>query len=119
MPVPTARLPARHGLAALLDWAADHLDADLSVDALAAAGRDVHRVPSSAISPRPPARPRPPGCATSASAAPSSCWNATDATVAAVARRCGFGSPDTLRRHFRRARGVTPEAYRAAFRQSS
>jgi transcriptional regulator GlxA family with amidase domain len=37
------------------------------------------------------------------------------ATIAAVARRCGFGSTDTLRRHFRRARGVTPESYRAAF----
>ncbi|MET0425165.1 MAG: helix-turn-helix domain-containing protein, partial [Actinoplanes sp.] len=37
-------------------------------------------------------------------------------TIQAVARRCGFGSVDTLRRHFRRARGVGPEAYRTAFR---
>jgi transcriptional regulator GlxA family with amidase domain len=40
-----------------------------------------------------------------------------DTTIAAVARHSGFGSPDTLRRHFRRVRGVTPETYRAAFRR--
>jgi transcriptional regulator GlxA family with amidase domain len=37
-------------------------------------------------------------------------------TIAAVAARTGFGSPDTLRRHFARARGTTPEQYRRAFR---
>jgi AraC family transcriptional regulator, transcriptional activator FtrA len=37
------------------------------------------------------------------------------ATIAAIARRCGLGSPDTLRRHFRAVRGVSPEQYRAAF----
>jgi AraC family transcriptional regulator, transcriptional activator FtrA len=38
------------------------------------------------------------------------------ATIAAVARRCGLGSADTLRRHLHRARGVTPEQYRVTFR---
>jgi transcriptional regulator GlxA family with amidase domain len=37
------------------------------------------------------------------------------ATVSAVARRCGLGSADTLRRHLQRARGVTPEQYRTVF----
>jgi transcriptional regulator GlxA family with amidase domain len=37
-------------------------------------------------------------------------------TVSAVAARTGFGSPDTLRRHLARARGVTPEVYRRTFR---
>jgi transcriptional regulator GlxA family with amidase domain len=37
-------------------------------------------------------------------------------TIGAVAVRTGFGSPDTLRGHFARARGTTPEQYRRAFR---
>jgi AraC family transcriptional regulator, transcriptional activator FtrA len=37
-------------------------------------------------------------------------------TIASVAARSGFGSADTLRRHFARARGTTPEQYRRAFR---
>jgi AraC-like DNA-binding protein len=37
-------------------------------------------------------------------------------TIASVSARSGFGSPDTLRRHFIQARGVTPDQYRRAFR---
>lgn len=37
-------------------------------------------------------------------------------TIASVSTRSGFGSPDTLRRHFIHARGVTPSQYRLAFR---
>jgi AraC-like DNA-binding protein len=37
-------------------------------------------------------------------------------TIASVSTHSGFGSPDTLRRHFVRARGVTPDQYRRAFR---
>jgi transcriptional regulator GlxA family with amidase domain len=40
----------------------------------------------------------------------------SDATVEAIAHRAGFGSADTLRRHFVRTRGVAPETYRRAFR---
>ncbi|XVV15872.1 GlxA family transcriptional regulator [Actinoplanes sp. CA-131856] len=103
-------------LAEVLDWAADHLDADLSVTALA--GR-------AAMSPRTFIR-----HFTAATGATPAAWvreqrvrraeqllERADATIAAVARRCGFGSLDTLQRHFRRTRGVSPEAYRAAFRQ--
>jgi transcriptional regulator GlxA family with amidase domain len=117
MPVPDVRLPGTDGLAALLDWAADHLDADLSVDVLAA---------RAAMSTRTFIR-----RFTDATGATPAAWvreqrvrraeqllERADGTVASVARRCGFGSPDTLRRHFRRARGVTPEAYRSAFRQA-
>ncbi|MFG1992268.1 GlxA family transcriptional regulator [Actinoplanes sp. NPDC048988] len=102
-------------LAGLLDWAADHLDADLSVTALAA---------RAAMSPRTFIR-----HFTAATGATPAAWvreqrvrraeqllERADATIAAVARRCGFGSLDTLQRHFRRARGVSPEAYRTAFR---
>ncbi|MCA1983363.1 helix-turn-helix domain-containing protein [Nocardioides nematodiphilus] len=39
----------------------------------------------------------------------------TDAGIDRIAARCGLGSAATLRRHFVRALGVTPTAYRAAF----
>jgi transcriptional regulator GlxA family with amidase domain len=103
------------GLAELLDWAAGHLSDDLSVPAMAT---------RAAMSPRTFVR-----HFEAATGATPAAWvrdqrvrkaeqllERADVTVAAVARRCGFGSADTLRRHFRRVRGVTPESYRAAFR---
>lgn len=39
-------------------------------------------------------------------------------TVDAVAARCGFGSPETMRRAFLRALGVGPADYRARFRST-
>lgn len=36
-------------------------------------------------------------------------------TVAAIARRCGFGTAETLRRSLRRHLGVSPEGYRRRF----
>jgi transcriptional regulator GlxA family with amidase domain len=39
----------------------------------------------------------------------------TDDTVDVVARRCGFGTAETLRRSFHRHLGVGPDAYRARF----
>jgi AraC family transcriptional regulator, transcriptional activator FtrA len=98
----------------LLEWAVRHLDADLSVGALAA---------RAAMSPRSFVR-----HFTAATGATPGAWvrdqrvrraeellESDRTTIAAIARRCGFGSIDTLRRHFRRARGVTPESYRTAF----
>lgn len=40
----------------------------------------------------------------------------TDASVEQIAASCGMGTAATLRRHFQRAVGVTPTAYRATFR---
>ncbi|GLW71811.1 hypothetical protein Kpho02_41100 [Kitasatospora phosalacinea] len=40
----------------------------------------------------------------------------SDLSVDDVARRCGFRSPVALRGHFRRQLGVSPAAYRTAFR---
>jgi len=98
----------------LLEWVATHLDADLSVGALAA---------RAAMSPRSFVR-----HFTAATGATPAAWvrdqrirraeellESDRATVAAIARRCGFGSIDTLRRHFRKVRGVTPESYRSSF----
>jgi AraC family transcriptional activator FtrA len=113
-PVADPREAPSRTLAALLDWAASHLDGDLSVEALAA------RV---AMSPRTFVR----HFAEATGTTPAG-WVRDQRVrlaeellerggmpIGAVARRCGLGSPDTLRRHLRRARGVTPEQYRAAF----
>jgi AraC family transcriptional activator FtrA len=113
--LPVAAPDAGPGLAGLLDWAADHLDADLSVDALAV---------RAAMSPRTFIR-----HFTAATGTTPAAWvreqrvrraeqllEQADATIASVARHSGFGSVDTLRRQFRRVRGVGPEAYREAFK---
>lgn len=115
-PMPVAA-PGSGDLAPLLDWAAGHLAGDLSVESLAQ---------RAAMSTRTFIR-----RFTDATGATPAAWvreqrvrqaeqmlERDHATIAAVARHCGFGSPDTLRRQFRRVRGVTPEAYRAAFRRS-
>jgi len=117
VPIANDRRPGADGLSALLDWAADHLADDLSVNALAL---------RAAMSTRTFIR-----RFTEATGATPATWvreqrvrraeqllERESATIASVARRCGFGSPDTLRRQFRRVRGVSPEAYRAAFRPS-
>jgi transcriptional regulator GlxA family with amidase domain len=39
----------------------------------------------------------------------------TDLPLEDIVRRCGFGSPSSLRLHFRRALGTSPNAYREAF----
>jgi transcriptional regulator GlxA family with amidase domain len=107
--------PPGDGLAELLDWIAAHLTEDLSVEALAT---------RAAMSPRTFIR-----HFVAATGDTPAAWvraqrvrraeellERSHLPIAAVGRRCGFGSADTLRRHFRRIRGVTPETYRAAFR---
>ncbi|MFI5889871.1 GlxA family transcriptional regulator [Actinoplanes sp. NPDC051513] len=114
--VPIA-FPGSGDLAGLLDWAADHLGENLTVGALAQRATMSTRTFIRRF--------------TEATGATPAAWvreqrvrraeqllEKESATIAAVARHCGFGSPDTLRRQFRKVRGVTPEAYRAAFRQS-
>jgi transcriptional regulator GlxA family with amidase domain len=113
-PVADPRRAGSDGLSALLDWAAGHLDEDLSVDALAL---------RAAMSPRTFAR-----HFTDATGTTPAAWvrdqrvrraeellESGAGTVASVARRCGLGSADTLRRHLVRMRGVTPEQYRITF----
>jgi AraC-like DNA-binding protein len=41
------------------------------------------------------------------------------ATVAAVARQCGFGTPETMRRSFLRRVGVAPDDYRRRFSRAA
>jgi transcriptional regulator GlxA family with amidase domain len=39
----------------------------------------------------------------------------TDDTIVAIAARCGFGTPETMRRNFLRRVGVSPDQYRKTF----
>jgi len=103
-----------HELAGTLEWAQQHLDRPLTVAALAA---------RASMSPRTFARRFRQHTGTT----PHS-WltqqrvflaerllERGDQTIISVALHSGFGSPDTLRRHFGRVRGVTPDHYRRAF----
>jgi transcriptional regulator GlxA family with amidase domain len=99
---------------ALHQWIAANLDADLSVEALAAhAGMSVrhfarvYRAHTGETPARAVARLR-------LEAARHQLEGAA-ARVGSVARAVGFGDPDRLRRAFHRHLGVTPRAYRAAF----
>jgi len=105
---------AAHELAGTLEWAQQHLDQPLTVAALAA---------RASMSPRTFAR----RFRQSTGTTPHSWLNQQrvllaerllergDQTIASVALHSGFGSPDTLRRHFARVRRVTPDQYRQAF----
>jgi AraC family transcriptional regulator, transcriptional activator FtrA len=115
--IETSTTPARSAegdIAQLLDWALEHLDQDLSVDHLAA---------QALMSPRTFARRFQEATGTTPRA-----WlnqqrlveaqrllEASTDTVEQIALDSGFGSADTLRRHFIRVRGVNPEQYRRTF----
>ena len=102
-------------LAATLDWAVHHLDEDLTVEQLAA---------NASMSPRTFARRFRASTGTTPLQwllqqrvlAARRMLESTDLPVDHVAGRCGFGAASTLRMHFRRITGTTPQAYRSMFR---
>ena len=104
-------------LGAVLDWACAHLDADLSVDALAA---------RALMSPRSFARHFRAATGTTPHswvlsqrmARAEELLEGGDLPIEEVARLSGFGTAAALRVHFARRRGVPPRSYRRAFRQS-
>lgn len=110
-PTTTVRAPT---LAPLLDWAAEHLDQDLSVALLA--GR-------AAMSPRTFARRFRAETGTSPHqwvlvqrvALAERLLETADVPIEEVARRCGFSSAAMLRHHFTRLRGTAPTSYRRTF----
>ncbi|HVM55597.1 MAG TPA: helix-turn-helix domain-containing protein, partial [Acidimicrobiales bacterium] len=112
-PVPAC--PAEDPIAGALDWAVEHLDEPLSVEALA-------RV--AAMSPRTFARRFRDVTGTTPHQ-----WllrqrvlhaqrllETTDEPVERVANRCGFSSAAVLREHFTRVTGTNPLTYRRTFR---
>ena len=113
MPVPEP--DTADELAGVLQWALLHLDEPLTVEGLAA---------RASMSPRTFAR-----RFRQRTGATPGWWvvqqrvllaarllERSNDTIASVSTRSGFGSPDTLRRHFIHSRGVTPSQYRRAFR---
>lgn len=107
----------RQPLRDLQAWIADHLDADLRVETLAA---------RSAMSPRNFARAFQAETGSTPavyveSARVEAARRALERggeTLDAVARACGFGTPETMRRAFHRRVGVGPMAYGARFRRA-
>jgi len=106
---------AQHApLRELQAWMADHLDADLGVEALAARAH---------MSPRSFARAFRRETATTPAAYVEALrverarllLETTPAAVTEVASACGFGTVETLRRAFARRLGVAPAAYRSRF----
>lgn len=105
----------RDSLRDLQGWMADHLDADLSVGALAARAfmsprnfarafrREVGVTPAAYVEGLRVERAR-------------LALESGDAPVDEIARRCGFGTVETMRRAFRRRVSASPSEYRSRFR---
>lgn len=112
------RAPTNPSLRELQGWIADHLAEDLSVPALAArvgmAPRTFARTFVAEVGTTPAAYVE----AVRIEAAKQLLQMGTD-KVAAVARRCGFGTVETMHRAFRRRTGTTPAMYRQHFRATA
>jgi transcriptional regulator GlxA family with amidase domain len=95
-------------------WIADHLDADLSIPALAARACMSERNFARAFKAETGMTPAVYVEALRVERARLA-LEAGGAPIDAVARRCGFGTVETLRRAFARRLGVSPAAYRNRF----
>jgi transcriptional regulator GlxA family with amidase domain len=98
----------------LLAWIREHLDHDLSVDALAArfhlSPRQFNRVFKDEVGMAPAAH-------VEAIRIESACrlLESTQMNIRHIAQTCGFGTPETLHRVFRRRLDTTPGEYRHHF----
>ena len=96
-------------------WVVEHPDADLTVEALAARAnmstRNFARVFRREVGMTPAAYVESIRVERAQRELES-----TRASVETISRRCGFGTPETLRRAFRRRVGVGPTEYRARFK---
>ncbi len=106
------------GLAEVLAWAIDHLAEPLTVSALArranmsARSLNRHFVSETGATPLQ-------WLLTQRIHRAQELLETTDQSVEHVAGSTGMGTATTLRRHFRRSVGVTPDGYRRAFHQGS
>ncbi|WP_225446834.1 GlxA family transcriptional regulator [Streptacidiphilus sp. PB12-B1b] len=112
-----AQRPPRAPLRELQAWLADHLDADLTVPALAARAamseRNFARVFHAETGRTPAAY-----VETARIEAARRLLETTDTSIEAIARSCGFGTVETLHRSFRRTVRATPAEYRRRFSSS-
>ena len=111
-------LPAqREPLRELQDWMVDHLDADLTVPALAERAymspRNFARAFRAETGQTPAAYVR-----RLRTERARSELEAGDLPIEAIARGCGFGTIEAMRRAFHDTLGVGPAAYRARFRST-
>jgi transcriptional regulator GlxA family with amidase domain len=110
-----AQTAQRDPVRELQSWIAEHLAADLSVELLAARAcmspRNFARIFSREVGMTPAAYVQ----AVRVERAQRE-LETTGATIDQIARRCGFGTPETMRRAFQRRLGVGPGDYRARFR---
>ncbi len=112
----SAQLAERQPLRELQSWIADNLDADLRVETLAERaamsprnfarffGREVGMTPATYVEELRVERAR-------------QLLEDSGEPVELIAGRCGFGTPETMRRAFARRVGVPPAEYRARFRR--
>ncbi|HET7351885.1 MAG TPA: helix-turn-helix domain-containing protein [Marmoricola sp.] len=104
-PHPPHEEDARAGLSATGAKVIGH-EAGLSTGRTRACGGAVRRASR-------PASPRGASSGGPRTAAAAQLLTTTDLTVEAIANRCGFGAPETLRQAFRAQYGVSPTHYRA------
>lgn len=114
---PLPDLDTNCNLLEVLDWARQHLDRDLTIDALAArvvmSPRSFARHFRAATGTTPHA-----WVLSQRMARAEELLEAGDLPIEEVARLAGFGTAAALRMQFTRRRGVPPRSYRQAFRRT-
>lgn len=109
-----AQMTERKGLRDLLLWMSEHIDADLSIAALASRASMSERTFARVFAMETKFTPAVYVERLRVDAARRS-LEATKKSVKQIARTCGFGTVETLHRAFRRSVGSTPLQYRARF----
>lgn len=113
-----AQAPAPGPLRELQAWIGEQPDADLSVGALARRAHMSERTLARAFARELGTTPAAYVEAVRVERARAR-LEGTAAPLAAVARACGFGTPETMRRAFHRRLGVSPADYRARFQTTT
>ncbi len=102
------------GLAAVLEWALEHLDESVTIEVLAGRANITTRTLRRYFRARLGTTPQH-WLQVQRVRLAQELLERGDASIDAIARRCGFAGPEALRRHFRRELHTTPTAYRRIF----